>query len=137
MPYDIETLGQVIAETVAPFTDDVPCIADEPLSPLHVVRSAGPGHVLYARPPEFEALAPLGVTVTAAQAGHEVQLRRAGVLQDPFFSFTPGRPVLLGLDGALVQSQPSGLLVQVVVGWAIATDTIVVRIGVPLQLAGP
>ena len=137
MAVEIETLGQVIAETVAPFTDDVPCIADEPLSALHVVRAAGPGHVRLARPPELEALAPLGVTVTAGQTGAEVQLRRSGVLQDPFFSFVAGNPVLLGLNGALVQAQPSGLLIQLVIGWAIASDTIVVRIGVPLQLAGP
>lgn len=136
MSVDLETLGQVLADTSAPYTDDVPYVAAEPLSPLHAVRLSGAGQVRLARPPEVEALAPLGVTVSSAQTGGSVMLRRRGVLQDPFFSFTPGLPVLLGIGGTLVQGQPAGLMVQLRIGWAIATDTIVIRIGEPLQLAG-
>lgn len=110
--------------------------AGEVISPLRVVRINDDGDlVLVARMPEPESLAPLGIAVQAAQAGATVTVRTAGALSDPSWRWTPGLPVLLGLDGQLTQSQPPGLRYLVVVAYAIDADTIVIRIGPPIRLA--
>jgi hypothetical protein len=132
---EITTLGLQIAQTVAPFEDDVQWYADEPLSALRVVRVAAADRLRYARPPELEARAPLGVTTAASSTGQLVQLATRGPLSDPSWHWTAGVPVLLGLDGTLVQQQPDGVSVLLVVGVAIATDTIVIRIAAPIDLA--
>jgi len=116
-------------------TDSQPqYIADEPLSALRVVRAASMGHVRYARPPEPEALAPLGLTSSAAMSGDTLTLINGGELQDPSFDWTVGQPVILGANGMLTQTQPVSQPFLVVIGLAVATDTIVVRIGLPIFL---
>lgn len=109
-------------------------VADEPLGALRAVAVTAPGRLRYARLPEVSALAPVGITTAASLTGGIVQMQTQGVLQDPFFTFAPG-PVLLGLNGVLTQEQPAGVLIRVVMGFAVATDTMVIRIGAPLQLA--
>jgi hypothetical protein len=130
---EITTLGPQIAATVKPYMDQY--VAGEDLSALRVVRLGAPGQVVLARPPELEAQAPLGITTIAANAGGTVTVRSRGELQDNSWSWSVGQPVLLGLDGALTQAQPPGLPVLLVVGFATALDTMVVRIGTPLTLA--
>jgi hypothetical protein len=132
---EITTLGLQIAEAAAPFEDDVQYVADEPLSALRVVRAASPGRLRYARPGEVEALAPIGVTTGASSTGQRVQLATRGPLSDASWHWTAGVPVLLGADGSLVQQQPVGQSVMVVIGLAIATDTIVIRMAAPIDLA--
>lgn len=132
---EITTLGQQIATAASPFEDDVQWRADEALSALRVVRVAAPDRLRYARPPELEALAPIGITTAASSTGELVQLATRGPVQDSAWHWTAGVPVLLGLDGLLVQTQPAGLAVMLVIGLAITTDTIVIRIGAPIDLA--
>jgi hypothetical protein len=132
---EITTLGLQIAQAVAPFEDDVQWYADEPLSALRVVRVAATNRLRYARPPELEALAPLGITTAACSTGQIVQLATRNTVQDSSWHWTVGVPVLLGANGVLVQIQPAELSVMLVIGVAIATDTIVIRIGAPIDLA--
>jgi hypothetical protein len=132
---EISTLGLPIAQAIAPFEDDVSYVADEPLSALRVVRVAAPGRLRYARPPEVEALAPIGLTTGASSTNQFVQLATRGPVRDASWHWTAGLPVLLGADGFLVQEQPDGIDVMLVVGQAIATDTIVIRIEAPIHLA--
>lgn len=132
---EITTLGLQIAEAAAPYEDDVQYVADEPLSALRVVRAASAGRLRYARPGEVEALAPIGVTTAASTTGQRVQLATRGSVSDPSWHWTAGVPVLLGATGTLVQQQPVGQAVMLVIGVAIATDTIVVRIAAPIDLA--
>lgn len=132
---EITTLGLQIAEASAPYEDDVQYVADEPLSALRVVRVAAADRLRYARLPEPEALAPLGVTTAASSTGQRVQLATRGPVQDASWHWTAGVPVLLGADGVLVQQQPPGQAVLIVIGIAVATDTIVIRIGAPINLA--
>jgi hypothetical protein len=106
--------------------------ADEPLSALRVVRSSGAGHVVYARPPEPEANAPIGITTLAALTGEDISIATGGTLQDASWSWTAGLPVLMGPNGVLTQTQPPGQGVLVAVGTAIEGDTIVVRIEPPI-----
>lgn len=106
--------------------------ADETMSALRVVRSSGAGHVLYARPPEPEANAPIGITTQAVSSGAEVAVATGGTLQDASWSWTAGLPVLMGPNGVLTQTQPPGQGVLVAVGTAVEGDTIVVRIEPPI-----
>jgi hypothetical protein len=129
---DIQTLGLQIAQAAEPYLDLY--TADEALSALRVVRLAAAGHVVLARPPELQAQAPVGVTTAAAMMGGQVELRTHGEMQDASWSWTVG-PVLLSRDGVLTQSQPAGIGFLVVIGFATASDTLLVRIGAPLQLA--
>ncbi len=109
--------------------------ADEPLSALRVVRISSFGHVVYARPPELAARAPIGVTTHAADVDASVVIATRNELSDASWHWTPGVPVLLGPNGTLVQPQPVGLNVLVAIGTAVATDTIVIRIAAPIDLA--
>jgi hypothetical protein len=129
---EITTLGPQIAATVKPFMDQY--VAGEDLSALRVVRLSAPGFVVVARPPEPESQAPLGITITAAPLGGPVTVRSRGEIQDDSWSWTPGRPVLLGVDGALTQVQPPDVPFLVVVGIASAADMVVVRIETAMLL---
>lgn len=111
-------------------------VADEVISPLSVVRMTDDGErVAVARMPEPEALAPIGIATQAAQAGGSVTVRSSGPVSDPTWNWIPGRPVLLGAGGALTQDQPLGMTHLVVIGYALDADTILIRIGLPIQLA--
>jgi hypothetical protein len=109
--------------------------ADEALSALRVVRRSSDGRVLYARLPELEARAPLGVTAHAADSGATIAVVTAGPLSDSSWNWTVGRPVLLGASGVLTQTQPAEFDALVVIGLAVASDAIVVRIMPPVYLA--
>lgn len=111
-------------------------VADESLSALRVVRAAGPGRVCYARPPELEARAPLGITNGAAASGEPITLISRGEMRDASWSWTPGETVLLGPNGTLTQAQPSGQPYLVVVAVAVSATAIVVRIGLPIFVDG-
>lgn len=105
--------------------------AGENISALRVVRfEAGTENgVVLARPPEAESLAPVGVSAQAAGAGDEIVIvTDGGELSDPSWAWTPGAPVLLAELGTLTQTASPSLPFVLVIGVAIATDTIVVRI---------
>lgn len=106
-------------------------IASEALSALRVVRfdTGNENHVLLARPPEPEALVPIGVTAQAAAEGDEViVVLDGGELTDSSWAWIPGQPVLLAELGALTQVESPSVGYALVIGVATASDTIVVRI---------
>jgi hypothetical protein len=111
-------------------------IANEALSALRVVRLVGSteDQVRYARPPEVEAEAPLGITATAAASGEAVTVVRSGSITDASWSWTPGAPVLCGANGTLTQTQPA-LPYIVAVGIASTPTTIQLKISPPIFLA--
>lgn len=110
--------------------------ADETISALRVVRVVAgvDGHVVLARPPEVAARVPLGIAITATQAGGEVTIVDRGELTDQSWNWTPGLYVLLGANGQLVQSAPSSGFV-VAIGVALTAKTIAIRINAAITLA--
>jgi hypothetical protein len=105
--------------------------AGETLSALRVVRyEAGVANsVVLARPPEAESLAPLGITSQAAAQGDDVNVVvDGGRITDSSWAWTPGEPVLLAELGTLTQTPSPGLPFILVIGVAVETDTINVRI---------
>lgn len=110
-------------------------VASEVISALRVVRTTVQSVLTYARPPEPEALAPLGVSVQSGAAGTNIRVVTAGPIVDGFWSWIPGQPVLLGFDGQLTQAQPAALAYLVVIGFAVTPETLIVRIQAPLRLA--
>lgn len=110
--------------------------AGETMSALTVVRVTDDGsRIIIARPPEPQALAPLGILLQAVNAGAFVPVAIAGPVSDPHWHWIPGQPVLLGPDGTLAQEIAPGATHVVAIGQAIDPDTIVVRIGPPIRLA--
>lgn len=110
-------------------------LASEPMSALRVVRSTPQGVLVYARPPEPEALAPLGVSVQAGAVGASIRVVLHGPIVDPFWSWIPGQPVLLTYDGQLAQAQPAALEYLVIVGFAVTPETLMVRVQAPIRVA--
>lgn len=105
--------------------------AGEAVSALRVVRfqTGVDNQVVLARPPEAESLAPIGVTANAAGSGDEVTVVvDGGELSDSSWGWIPGAPVLMGELGVLTQTASPDLPFVLVVGVAIAAETIVVRI---------
>lgn len=77
----------------------------------------------------------LGLTVTAALTGSEVEVVSEGEIQEPSWSWTPGAAIYLGSDGNLIESAPvSPALFSLCVGFATATDRIVLTVGTPIIL---
>lgn len=110
-------------------------MASEVMSALRVVRATPQSVLVIARPPEPEALAPLGVSVQSGQVGSSIRVVVQGPIVDSFWSWTPGQPVLLGYDGQLTQSQPANLPFLVSVGIAVTPETLMVNIQAPLRTA--
>lgn len=75
----------------------------------------------------------LGLSLHAAAAGAACTVLRLGELSDPAWSFSRG-PVWLGSDGNVTQSPPTaGVAVQV--GFALASDRLLVDPGPPISLS--
>lgn len=75
----------------------------------------------------------LGLTLGAATAGSDINIQRSGQVAYEGWSFTPG-PVLLGLDGALVQTLAPGSLYSLIIGFAVDATTLYLDIGSPIIL---
>lgn len=131
----ISQAGEQISRAVRVYQDRY--LAGELVSALRAVRyDPATGRVVYARPPELHAMAPLGVSVTAATVGQYLTVRSRGELSDSSWTWTPGEWVLLGLEGALTQA-PSNVVPWVVpIGIAISPVTLIVNIGQPITRAG-
>lgn len=74
----------------------------------------------------------VGISLQAAAPGGEVLVRRAGLLIEATWTWTPG-PVFLAAGGVMSQTAPdSGVLLQL--GIALDATTLDVRIGTPILL---
>lgn len=129
-------VDQVEADAQVPAEDGGPTtyIATETISALRVLRVADNGRVCLARLPNAAALAPIGISTSAADADQALQVQRGGALQDASWAWQPGRLISLGDDGTLTQSPREDVGYFVDVGVAVASDTMVIRIGPPVRL---
>ncbi|MOA31864.1 hypothetical protein D3C78_1530430 [compost metagenome] len=74
----------------------------------------------------------VGIGLQAAGPGGEVLVRRAGLLIEPTWAWTPG-PVFLAAGGTMSQTPPDGGAV-LQLGVALDTISLDVRIGTPILL---
>lgn len=106
--------------------------AGETLSALRVVYElAGQVFVLAAGDAEHIDLL-LGVTLTAAEQGEQINVQRSGAIDDGGWSWQPGL-VWLGADGALTQQPPVDGF-AVLVGSAVSATRITLNIQPAIQL---
>jgi hypothetical protein len=104
--------------------------AGETLSALIVVRSSTLGLVKASSDNTESARGVLGITITSANQGSDVQIQTGGELEDSNWNWIPGRKVFLGLNGALTQSRIAIGLTgsHVSMGVAMTRTRILVRI---------
>ncbi|GAA5785661.1 hypothetical protein [Chitiniphilus shinanonensis] len=74
----------------------------------------------------------LGLTLTAGDAGSEVDVQRSGAIDDAGWSWTPG-PVWLGVAGALTQVPPADGF-DVLVGAAVSATRLILDVSDPISL---
>jgi hypothetical protein len=103
------------------------------LSPLRAVCWSG-GLFVYASPSVGSAW-PVGVTISAAAQGYDVQVQVSGVISDPSWSWTTGESVLLGPDGMLISAQNSSDPVSILIGQALSPQRLLIRIAPPVTRA--
>lgn len=103
----------------------------------YTAASALSGHVAvtldasgYATPADCRsaahAAALCGVTTGAALAGAPATVRRSGLLTSPGWGLTPGLPVVLGEDGALVQAAPPSAAYLKQIGVALSASSVLI-----------
>lgn len=91
--------------------------ADVPLGGHRLVATDGMGGIDYAGcDVQGDLPAVLGMTTHAAEAGEVVALRRVGEIEESSWTWTPGQPVYLGLDGVPTQSLPPEAVFGLIVG---------------------
>ena len=107
--------------------------AAEALSALRVVTLAASGAALF-EPVISNAGRVLGVTKTSANLGEDVIVATSGPVDVTAAGLTAGAPYYVAAGGTLTVTQPtSGLLVPI--GFAADSDTFVVNVGDPIELA--
>ena len=74
----------------------------------------------------------VGLTVFAAVQGQSIDIVRAGIVEEPSWSWVADQPVYLGLDGVLTQTLPTGALFGLVVGFPIAPTKLFMSIKPPI-----
>ena len=73
----------------------------------------------------------VGLTVFAAVQGQSIDIVRAGIVEEPSWSWVADQPVYLGLDGVPTQTLPPGALFGLVVGFPIAPTKLFMSIKPP------
>lgn len=74
----------------------------------------------------------LGITITSAQVGKKVKVKRYGLINDSFFNFNSGK-VWLGLNGGLTQTAPDDGF-DLLIGTAVSFDSFILNIQDPIEL---
>ena len=74
----------------------------------------------------------VGLTVFAAVQGQSIDIVRAGIVEEPSWSWVADQPVYLGLDGVPTQTLPPGALFGLVVGFPIAPTRLFMSIKPPI-----
>jgi hypothetical protein len=83
-------------------------IAGQTLSGHRVVTSNPDGTVGYASSQTLaHSIAPLWLTIAAANGGDQVELVAYGLVAEPSWSWTVGAPIFLSPNGVLTQTPPS------------------------------
>lgn len=74
----------------------------------------------------------VGLTVFAAVQGQSIDIVRAGIVEEPSWSWVADQPVYLGLDGVPTQTLPPGALFGLVVGFPITPTKLFMSIKPPI-----
>lgn len=74
----------------------------------------------------------LGISLTSAMAGEQLNIQRSGVIDDAGWAWAPGR-IWLGADGALTQIPPTGGF-DVLIGSAMSATRITLNLSEPIDL---
>lgn len=102
-----------------------------------IVRSVDAERVAYADASDIEGVGEvLGLTLTAALSGADVDVMVDGDVEEPGWHWIAGESIYLGSDGQLVQIDPAdaGAAVALEAGYATSPTSMRVRIGIPVEL---
>lgn len=111
-------------------------VTDRPLGGHRLVATDGAFGLAYAGCDNAGYLpAVLGMTLHAAIAGEPIALRRVGEVEESSWSWTPGHPVYLGLDGVPTQNLPAEALFGLIVGIPTSPTTLFLAPREPLFFA--
>jgi hypothetical protein len=127
--YDTAWIDQIGANSLV-----VTMKATTALSALKLVKSDSTTHVSYAtNNASYEDAQAIGITLTAASAGADVTILILGKLEDPFFTFSLGATLFVGINGNIVDVAPiAGFLTQI--GHALGTGGLFINIEPPVSL---
>lgn len=108
-------------------------IAANTLGGHRIVRVVA-GEVDYASADDLEHMDDvLGLTLAAAAQGASVQVLREGSITEPSWSWSPGEPLFLGINGLITQT-PGANAFDLPVGYAETATTAYITIGTPIEL---
>ena len=111
-------------------------IAASPLSGHQVIAIDSAGQAIYASSDNAaHALRIAGVSVAAAAAAAPVTVMSAGLIEHGGWSWTPGQPVFVGLNGVLTQTLPPTSVYSRVIGQAVGATRLLVDLQPPITLA--
>lgn len=108
-------------------------VAGETLSALRIVWEDSAGNVFaldYRNASAVYLL--LGLTISAAAMGGQLNIQRAGVVEDAAWTWAPG-PLWLGLDGAITQVPPADGF-SLLLGFAVSATQIFLDINRPISM---
>jgi len=110
--------------------------ASAALSGHTVIAIDSDGEAFYASSDQLShALRVAGVSIGAAVLGEPITVVSAGLIVHGGWSWTPGSPVFVGLNGALTQSLPVGAVFSRVIGQAVSATGLLVDLQPPIVIA--
>jgi hypothetical protein len=125
----LDTSG-IVAESAASVVNTY--TAGESISALKAVYELS-GVIYKAAPDTIQTASVVGITLTSANAGEQVQVLQYGVLQDAFLTFSPADLIFVTSNGAITNVAPaSGYLTRL--GRAINVNTVLIIIDSPKTL---
>lgn len=146
-----ENLDASVKEETLDFTSDEPILVQKTINNIStdtqvITKPAGEnidGHLIvvvndqkvYKANNTDIAAAPLilGMTITAAITGTDINIITLGEITEASWSWIPDKPVFLLLNGGMTQTVPTtGFMLQV--GFAFSVDTIWVELKMPIIL---
>lgn len=108
-------------------------IAGESFSALKLVRLVDSESVLLADKAIYDNSIVLGVSLNAASIGNDVTVLVYGILEDPFFNFSPNELLFLGDNGEITNiNSLSGN--RTIIGHGLGAGAIMVKIQETIQL---
>lgn len=100
-------------------------VAGEDLAAYRVVVPTAAG-VMHADPTDTDHLTmPIRLALADALTGEPLQVVAFGNVVNPAWSWTPGVPLYVGLDGVLQEATPTGVSWVRIAGWVIRPTEIV------------
>ncbi|MCD9087379.1 hypothetical protein [Stenotrophomonas sp. SY1] len=75
----------------------------------------------------------LGISLGAAAVGDDVQVRVGGLITEPSWAWTPEEPIFVGAEGIPTQTAPLDAAFLLVVGFAVTSTSMRVRIESPIR----